>query len=64
VRIAVTVICEMTDQQVKDYAAEHGLPERGRILYAREVVGHVRSKVLSDLNRTSLGEYADITIKH
>lgn len=46
-RIAVTVVIEMSDEQVKDYANEYGLPRSGGRLYAREVVEEVRDYVLT-----------------
>ena len=46
-RIAVTLVIDMTDEQVKQYADEYGLPAKGGTLYAREVVEDVRSYVLT-----------------
>ena len=46
-RIQVPLVIEMTDEQVKQYAAEYGLPAQGGQLYAREVVQNIRSYVLA-----------------
>ncbi len=45
-RIAVTVVIDMNDEQEAAYAEENGLPRSGGRVYARDVVEHVRSCVL------------------
>lgn len=69
-RIAVTVVVDMTDEQVQAYAAEYGLPRKGGRLYAREVVEDVRSQVLTGIrDSTAFGETgvgtrgADVSLK-
>lgn len=71
-RIAVTVVIEMTDEQVKDYADEYGVPRNGGRLYAREVVEDVRGYVLTAVQDSpAFGEIgdgkgtrgADVTVK-
>ena len=62
-RIAVTLVIDMSDQQVRDYAAEFGLvPPTGKPR-ARDTVEHVRDWLLADVTRGPLGDYADISIK-
>lgn len=64
-RIAVTLVIEMTDEQVAEYAAEYGLPRGGGKLMAREVVGDVRSLVLTAVQDSAAFGYggADVSIK-
>lgn len=62
-RIVVSLVIEMTDEQVKGYVAEFGLPFHGGPLRARDVVSSVREAVLSDIQGGSLGEFADVSIK-
>ena len=62
-RIAVTLVIEMSDQQVADYAEEYGLAMPGTKAPARVIVDHVRSWLLSDVKRSVLGDMADISIK-
>ncbi len=59
-RIAVTLVIDMTDEQVKQYADEYGLPAKGGTLYAREVVEDVRSYVLTCIqDSAAFGETGD-----
>jgi hypothetical protein len=61
-RIAVTLVIEMSDEQVQGYADEYGLPRKGGRLYAREVVEDVRSQVLTGIaDSTAFGERGDGT---
>jgi hypothetical protein len=62
VRIQVPIVIEMTDEQVKQYAAEHGLPADGGRLYAKEVVADVQSYVLTCI-QDSAAFGAEVTIK-
>jgi hypothetical protein len=71
-RIPVTVVIDMTDEQVTVYADKHGLPRDGGRLYAREVVADVQGYVLACVQdsaafgETGAGEDArgaDVTIK-
>ena len=65
-RIAITLVIEMTDEQVEQYADAYGLPRRenGKV-YARDVVEDVRSMVHNTIQESPvLGEVgADVTIK-
>jgi hypothetical protein len=62
-RIAVTVVIDMTDQQAADYATANRMPaETGRV-YAREVVERVRAGVLADVRAGELGDFADVSLK-
>lgn len=61
-RIQVPLVIEMTDEQVKQYASEFGLPAQGGTLYAREVVEHVRGRVLASVqDSVAFGETGDGT---
>lgn len=64
-RIAVTLVIEMTDEQVKVYADEYGLAKPGFRLYARDVVEDVRSAVLAAIQGSPVfcEGGADITLK-
>lgn len=64
-RIAVTVVVEMSDDQVAGYALEYGLPRQGGKLYAREVVEDVRSYVLGCVQQSAAFTEggADVSIK-
>jgi hypothetical protein len=63
-RIQIPVVVEMTDDQVAAYGLEFGLPHDGTTkLMARHVVEDVRSYVLTDLQGSTLGQFADISIK-
>jgi len=46
-RVTVTVVIEMTGEQVRDYASSYGLPREGGTLRARHVVEDVREYVLN-----------------
>lgn len=46
-KIVVPVVIEMTDEQVKAYADEHGIGKPGFRLYTRDVVEDVRNLVLA-----------------
>jgi hypothetical protein len=60
VRIAITLVIEMTDEQVRQYADEYGLPASGGRLYAREVVEDVQSYVLTCVqDSAAFGETGD-----
>ena len=65
-RIAVTVVIEMTDQQVAGYADVNGLPEPTR---AKDVVEDVRAYVLTRIQDSDAfgdqGGYrgADVSLK-
>lgn len=69
-RIQVPLVIEMTDEQVRQYANEYGLPAQGGRLYAREVVEDVQRYVLSCIqDSAAFGETgngtrgADVSIK-
>lgn len=56
-RIAVTVVIDMTDEQLRAYAAAHGLPEP---LRAKNVVDDVQPRVLAAVRDSStFGETGD-----
>lgn len=65
IRIPVTLVIEMDDEQQAAYVAEVGLPFHDGPLRARDVVGHVRSYVLSQIQES--GDFGDdgatVTIK-
>lgn len=65
-RIAITLVIEMTDKQVADYAGEYGLPRDGGRLMAKEVVEDVNEYVLGAVSQSPAfyNGGADITIKH
>jgi len=46
-RIQIPLVVEMTDDQVRNYANEYGLPRKGGRLMAKEIVEDVRSYVLT-----------------
>jgi hypothetical protein len=59
-QIQVPLVIDMTDEQVKQYADEYGLPAQGGKLYAREVVENVRSYVLTCIqDSAAFGETGD-----
>jgi hypothetical protein len=65
-RIAITILIDMTDAQVADYAAEYGLPVRGSDRpMARDVVEDVRTQVLTAIQcSTAFGDgAADVSLK-
>jgi len=57
-RIPITLVIEMTDEQVQQYANEYGLSDTR----AKTVVDDVRSNVLSDV-RGLLDSFGTVTIK-
>ena len=60
-RIPITLVIEMTDQQAEDYADEYGLPrnERGKVM-AKDVIEDVRSYVLTTVQESAaFGETGD-----
>ena len=61
-RIAITLVIEMSDQQVKDYADAYGLPLPIR---AKDIVDDVRRQVLTGIqDSTAFGDGgADVSIK-
>lgn len=59
-RIPVTLVIDMDDEQVRAYAAEYGLPRDGGRLMAKEVVEDVRSYVLTAVQDSpAFGEIGD-----
>ena len=59
-RIVVPLVVDMTDEQVRQYADEFGLPAKGGRLYAREVVEDVQRYVLSCVQDSpAFGEVGD-----
>jgi hypothetical protein len=59
-RIAVTLVIDMTDEQVQQYADEYGLPAKGGRLYAREAVEDVQRYVLTCIqDSAAFGEAGD-----
>ena len=59
-RVPVTLVIEMTDEQVSQYAAERGIPAGDGWQYAREVAADVRSYVLTVVQDSAvLGETGD-----
>lgn len=62
-RIAITLVIEMSDEQRERYAAEFGLPHDGGPLRAKDIVADVRNAVLSDIQGGTTGEFADVSIK-
>ena len=59
-RIAVTLVIDMTDEQVQQYADEYGLPAKGGRLYTREVVEDVQRYVLTSVQDSpAFGETGD-----
>lgn len=61
-RIPVTLVIEMTDEQVKAYAAEYGLPFHGGPLRAKDVVEDVRDNVVVSI-QGYFGDFAAVSIK-
>ena len=65
-RIAVTLVIEMSDQDVADYALEHGVPQQPTGHFrARDIVDDVRGYVLTQIKGSAsfYDSAADITIK-
>ena len=65
-RIAVTVVIEMTDEQAEAYANEYGLDRTGTgRLMTKTVVEDVRGLVLSTIQGTldGIGSGADVSLK-
>ena len=62
-RTVVSLVIEMTDEQVKGYVAEFGLPFHDGPLRARDVVSSVREAVLNDIQCGTVGQFADVNIK-
>jgi hypothetical protein len=66
VRIAFTVVIEMTDEQVERYADDCGLPRTaaGKVM-AKDVVADVRSYVLEQVRESPQfgAGSADVSIK-
>ena len=61
-RIPVPLVIDMTDQQAADYAAEFGLGDGGKVM-AKDMVNDVRRYVLTALQGSTLGQFADVSIK-
>jgi hypothetical protein len=61
-RIQIPLVIEMTDEQVKVYAGENGLPVPVR---AKDVIENVRSYVLTSVqdSYSFVGDRADVSIK-
>jgi hypothetical protein len=64
-RILVPLVIEMTDEQVKEYVAECGLPHHDGPLRAKDIVEHVRGSVLYGIQEMAdFGNGgADVSIK-
>lgn len=65
-RIAVTVIIEMSDAQIAAYAEEYGIPQQPTGHHrAKDIVDDVRSQVLTGISgSTAFGDgAADVSIK-
>ena len=65
-RIPITLVIEMTEQQVENYADEYGLPRNGAgTVMAKDIVDDVRSYVLTEIQGSAaFGEgCADVSIK-
>ena len=63
-RIAVTLVVEMTDSQVECWATDNGLERTasGKVM-AKTVVDDVRTYLQTYVSGSELGEYSDITVK-
>lgn len=64
-RIAVTLVIEMTDEQVKNYAGEYGLTVDGSRIRVKDVANDVRSLVLTGVQGLfdGIASGATVTIK-
>jgi hypothetical protein len=60
-RIPVQLVIDIPDERLAQYAADWGLPvaNPGDRPMARDVVEHVRSKVLAAARHGALGDYAE-----
>jgi hypothetical protein len=65
IRVAVTVVVEMTGPQTEAYAADQGLPHDGGQLYARHVVADVQRYVLASVQELPgfAGDRAAVALK-
>ena len=63
-RIAVTLVIEMSDQQVADYADAQGIPQQPTGHFrAKDIVEDVRGYVLTTVLTSAALDGADIWIK-
>lgn len=61
--IQIPLIVSMTDEMEREWAADNGLPHEGGPLRAKHTVDDVQSYVLSLAQGSTLGRFADISIK-
>jgi hypothetical protein len=62
-RVQIPLVVEMTEEQARRWAEEHGLGERDGRLYARDVVDSVRAAILEDAQDGKLNGRADVSIR-
>lgn len=63
IRIPVTLVVELTDQQQADYIADFVTPRAAGKVMARDVVAGVRAHVLSIVVDNGLFSSFDVSIK-
>lgn len=64
-KIPVTLVVEIRDERLAQYASDWGLPvmNPGERPKAKDVVEHVRSKLLAAAQNGALDGHAEISIK-
>ena len=58
--VQIPIVVSFTDEQEREWAADNGLPFPVR---AKDVVDNVQSYVLLHLQGSTLGQFADVSIK-
>ena len=62
IRVPISIVIEMDDEQVKNYASEYGLTVDGVRIRAKDIVQDVRENVLHSV-QGYFDDFADVTMK-
>lgn len=62
-RVQIPLVVDMTDEQTRRWAEEHGIAEVGGHLYARDVVNSVQAAILDEVQDGQLNGRADVSIR-
>jgi hypothetical protein len=62
-RVQLPLVAEMTDEQTRQWAKEHDIPEVGGHLYARDVVDSLQAVVPDEVRGRQQNGQADVSIR-
>lgn len=62
-RVQIPLVVEFTDEMAREWAADNELPAEGGTVRAKHIVDDVQSYVLSHVQGSALGRFADVSIK-